>query len=217
MASIPQQSKASGTFQGRWRWWYDAIADWLIRNPGGKLQDCATALNKHPNTISAIIHTDMFQEYLARRKEEFHKDHDYAIRSRLTAVAEASLDLMLGQLAKKGDQIPMQRLESLASTTLDRLGYGPQSAPAVAVNVTQDNRSQTVSIQGLTPQALEEARFALRQAEALKAGTSFPASSPRMPPERLDEPGADSSAVDGVFSDVDNSGKEGLDATSTED
>lgn len=162
-----------GVYQGRWRWWYSSIADWMIRNPGGSMSDCAAALNKHPNTISAIANTDMFREYFARRKAEFHREHDYAIRAKLTGVAEASLDLMLGQLRKKGDQIPMQRLESIVGSTLDRLGYAPSTSPTVVVNNTTDARTQTVAITGLTASALEEARQALRLAELRNSGTSL--------------------------------------------
>jgi len=153
----------------------------MIRNPGGKLSDCAAEMHRHPNTISQIVQTDLFKEYLARRKEEWARDHDYALRARLTNVAERSLDLILETMKKKGDQIPMQRLESLASTTLDRLGYAPASSPSVVVNNNNDSRSQTVVIPGLTPQALEEARSALRLAEQHKAGSSLLASS-LMPP-----------------------------------
>lgn len=171
----PQTQRTSrGVYEGRWRWWYSSIADHMIRNPSGSMADIAAALGKNPNTISSIASTDMFREYLARRKDEFRKDHDHAIRAKLTGVAEASLDLMLGQLRKKGDQIPMQRLESVVTSTLDRLGYAPAAAgPQVVVNAT-DSRTQTVNVVGLTPLALEEARQALRLAELRQSGSSLP-------------------------------------------
>jgi hypothetical protein len=168
---LPQKS-TRGVYAGRWRWWYSSIADWMIRNPGGSMSDCATSLNKHANTISAIVNTDMFKEYLSRRKTEFHREHDYAIRAKLTGVAEASLDIMLTQLKTKGQQIPMQRLESLTNSALDRLGYSPATSPQVVVNNTLDARSQNVTIPGLTPTALEEARMALRMVEARQTGSS---------------------------------------------
>lgn len=163
----------------RWRWWYDAIADWMIRNPGGKLSECAKELNKSYTTISMIINTDLFQDYLAKRKTEFQRDHDHAIRSRLTAVAEATLDHMLETIKKQGDQIPLKVLESLSTSALDRLGYAPSSTPSVVVNNNVDNSTKTVHLPGLSHSELTAARDLLRAAESAKAGSSLlPASSP---------------------------------------
>lgn len=200
MAQEPAIAKTpSGQPKGRWRWWYSAIADWMLRNPGGKLEDCARELQKHPGTISQIWRTDMFQEYLARRKEEFHQQHDFVIRSKMTAIAEASLDIMLDTMNKKKDQIPMQRLESIAHGTLDRLGYGPKSAPAVVIDASQnDNRQQVVQVSGLTPQQLEEAREALRLSERLKAGQSFQTSAQPLRAVTLDQGAGPSNAVSDV-------------------
>lgn len=160
--------------EGRWRWWYSAIADYMIRNPNGTMADCARVLGKHPNTISAIAKTDIFREFLAQRKAEFFAAHDHAVRTKLTQVAEASLDIVLGQLQKKGDQIPLARLESLTTSTLDRLGYGVKSPTVVVDNSQHDNRQQTLQFGGLTPQLLEEARAAMRAVERQKAGQSLP-------------------------------------------
>lgn len=156
--------------------------------------DIAAALNKHPNTISAIASTDMFREYLARRKQEFHREHDYAIRAKLTGVAEASLDIMLTQLKKRGEQIPMQRLENIVGVTLDRLGYAPATAAQVVVNNNTDARTQTVAITGLSAVALEEARAALRLVESRNAGASLtpPSFADPVPTEVLDSAGAGS-------------------------
>jgi hypothetical protein len=176
-ASHSNAGGAAANYEGRWRWWYASIADWMIRNPGGTFKECGDYLNKHPQTIGAIAGTDMFKEYLARRKEEFHKDHDYAIRSRLTAVAEQSMDLILDTMKKKGDQIPLARLESLASSALENLGYGVESAKVV-VNTGPQNTNQVVV--NVSTSDLEDARMAMRQAELMKAGSStkFLASSP---------------------------------------
>jgi hypothetical protein len=185
------RTKQGPHWEGRWRWWYSSIADHMIRNPGTTFTEIAAALNKNPNTISAITGTDMFREYLARRKQEFQREHDYAIRAKLTGVAEASLDIMLSQLQKKGEQIPMQRLENVVSMTLDRLGYAPASTPSVVVNNNTDARTQTVAIQGLTPLALEEARQALRLAELRHSGSSLSMSAP-LDPVDIESPGAES-------------------------
>ncbi len=157
-------SPTSNPFEGRWRWWYSSIADWMLRNPGGKIQDCATELKKSSNTISAIINTDLYQTYYARRREEWQRDHDFVLRSKLTGVAISALDSVQEQFTKKGDQVPMKLAAEIVQSSLDRLGFAPKNGPQVAI----DARSQSNTIQlnsSVTPQILEEARMALRMVE----------------------------------------------------
>lgn len=176
----PPMSRGSGVnpsnpYEGRWRWWYSAIADYMIRNPSGTMADCARALSKGANTISMIVHTDLFQSYLQQRKTEWARDHDHALRSRLTETAMKSLDLTLDVLQRKGDQVPLQRLVAITESSLDRLGYAPSSTTVILDQSRNDNRSQTLNVSG---SQLLEAREAMRAAEAARAGKSLPASPP---------------------------------------
>lgn len=157
------------SYEGRWRWWYMGIADWMIRNPGGLIKDCALELNKSPNTISSIVNTDLFKDYFAKRKAEWSRDHDFAIRHKLTEVAELALDATVEKLQKQRDKIDLPLLTDLLSSSLDRLGFAPQSGPVVQVNqqFTQDNSTKVVQLPGsVTALALEEARRALRVAQS---------------------------------------------------
>lgn len=157
-------------YEHRWRWWYTAIADWMIRNPGGTLGDCAKELDRHYTTICMIACTDMFKRYLEERKTQWREQHDFQLAGKLHEVANKGLDLMLDNMKRKGDQIPMQRLESITTTALTNLGYGQKPAtPAVVVNNTLDARSQTMIAAPVSPAALEEARDALRAAERKRA------------------------------------------------
>ena len=155
---------------GRWRNWYEDIADWMIQHPGGLAKECAKDLNKHPVTISMIVGSDLFKAYYAKRRAEWRERHDHALINKLTNLAEASLDLLLIQLEKKKDQVPIQLVTEMATSALDRLGYSPQrnGGPALQVNV---NGAQTVQVAVSTEQ-LEEAREALRVAERNRASTS---------------------------------------------
>ena len=130
-------------YQGRWRWWYPGIADWIIRNPEGSLQDCAAELQKAYGTIAFIVRTDMFQEYLAQRRAQWQKEHDFTIVAKVTRVAERSLDLLLDKMEKQADKIPMQLVTEVATSALDRLGYGPKQQGA-NVNVNVNNGVQQV-------------------------------------------------------------------------
>lgn len=185
--SRTQMSRQQNPYEGRWNWWYSAIADAMIRNPSSSLGDIAKALNKHPNTISMIINTDMFQEYLARRKDLWRKDHDFAIVSKVTRVAELALDSVAEHLEKKRDQVQLPIAVEAMTSALDRLGYGPKQQAAVSVSVDNSSRSQTVVIQGVSASALEEARAALRLAET-KRGEEYDGRLAGHPPLRLIEP-----------------------------
>jgi hypothetical protein len=160
----PMPRRASGPNKPGWRPWYPAIADWMLRNPGAPLSECAKALGKHPQTVNIIARTDMFKEYFARRREEWTQMHDFALVAKTTKVAERALDLMADKLEKQGDKIPMNLLNEVAMGTLDRLGYAPKApGPSVAVNVSNnDNRVVMIPIDA---NALQEARDAIRLAE----------------------------------------------------
>lgn len=153
------------------RWWYPAIADWMIANPDGSMADCAKALNRHVNTVRTIVSSDIFKEFYAQRRAEWQAQHDFAILDRVNRVAKCSLDLMLDNIEKKGDKIPMADVKEIALGALDRLGYAPktQGGPQVNFNLGDDNRRITVAV---TSEALLEAQQALRAAEAQRAVNS---------------------------------------------
>lgn len=159
-----------GATENRWRWWYSAISDLMIRHPDWTQQEIATKLNKHPNTISMIVGTDLFKEFLAQRKAAWMEDHDHALRSRLTEVATEGLDIVLEQLRTKKSAVPLQAALKITESALDRLGYAPSNGPQVVVNNAPDNRQQTLV--ALTPADLEAARQAMRMAEQAKSGSA---------------------------------------------
>ena len=164
-----------GASEARWRWWYSAIADAMIRNPDWTQQEIAVSLNKHPNTVSMIVGTDLFKEFFAQRKAAWMEDHDLALRTRLTSVATESLDIVLEQLKNKRSQVPLQAALKVVESSLDRLGYAPNSGPQVVVDNRQiDNRQQTLAV---SPSDLEAARAAMRLAEQSKFGSSLAPSS----------------------------------------
>lgn len=150
------------------RWWYPAIADWMLRNPGGDMVKCAKDLDRSVGGLRMITSSDMFKEYYAQRRREWQEAHDFAILSRVNQVATKSLDLVLDKMERKGDQVPMNVAKDIAFSALDRLGYAPQNGPQVTVN-TGEQKNVFVAV---TPDALEEARTALRLAESGRGAAS---------------------------------------------
>jgi hypothetical protein len=144
------------------------MADWMIANPGGSLYDLAKHVHKSYQTVCYVLATDMFKDFLSQRKEEFRARHDHAIIHKTTAVAEKALDLMLEKMEKQGDKLQITKVTEIATSALDRLGYGPKSGPAVEVRVDNSDNRKIVMVP-ISAGALEEARDALRQVEQQKA------------------------------------------------
>lgn len=175
LTSTADRSDANNPYQGRWRWWYAAIADELIADPAGSARSVAAKLGRAEQTVRYIMNSDIFREYFAQRRALYSAAHDHTLRSKMTDVAEEGLDIIAQVLKDKKTTIPLKQLESLTSSVLDRLGYSSQSqAPQVVVNQNVDARSQHLTLPGLSASDLEEARMALRAAEAMKAGSSLP-------------------------------------------
>ena len=158
---------ASNPYNGRWRWWYSAIADKMIANPHATLKEIAASLDKTPTTISYIINSDAYKAYLEVRKAEWRERHDFALLDKTARVAEASLDILLETLEKKRSNIPVESVMRVVESSLDRLGYAPKSTngPAVSVHVQQN----AVVAPPVDATLLAEARQAMRAVEARRA------------------------------------------------
>jgi hypothetical protein len=160
-------SAPSNRYEGRFRWWYEAIADRMIAHPDWHLQDIANDLGKHKNTIYYITSSDTFKTYLAKRRAEYKEKLDTRILSRTADIAALGLDLVYETMSKKRDTIPMQQLMETTGDALDRLGFGAKTTPLVQVNNTNNDNRQVV-IPAITQHELLEATEALRKAERVR-------------------------------------------------
>ena len=149
-------------------WYFNAIIDWMIANPGRPLSELAAHIGRAQSTLSSIINSDMFKAHYAARRAEFESEHDFGIITKVTKVANASLDAMLVVLEKKKDQVPLPQLVAISDSALSRLGYGvkPQG-PQLNFQVN-GNGAQVVLPGAVTQQDLLEARMAVRAVEAQK-------------------------------------------------
>jgi hypothetical protein len=152
-------------YNGRWRWWYAAIADTMLSHPDWSQAEIAKHLGKNPNTVSMIANTDLFKVYFADRRRQYSEVHDAALVQRMTRLAVQGLDELSVQLEKKKDLIPIRQVAEITMGALDRLGYSPNKpSPAVVVN----NTNQTLVTPNASLGALQEAQAAMRQLEASK-------------------------------------------------
>lgn len=155
--------------RGNWRWYYASIADWMLRNPGRPMSECAAHINRHPNTVSMIVNSDVFKSYFAQRRREFTAEHDAQLTQRLGDVAMKSMDCILEQIDKKKDTLRLDVLTELMGSSLEKLGFGKPNAPTVQVNNLVDASTHQVAV-AVSPEALREAREALRVAESSRRG-----------------------------------------------
>ena len=164
---------SANPYHQRWRWWYVEIADIMIRDPVATDAQIAKQLSRAASTIQMIRNSDMFRQYFAQRRQQQVEAHDQAIRNRLQKVATNSLDILLDQMETKKSHIPVKMVQELAVSALDRLGFNPKvAAPAVQVNVQQNDNRSVILPPTITAQELLEARAALRAVEAQRLDPS---------------------------------------------
>lgn len=148
------------------RWWYEALADFMIANPQATQNEMAAHFQRNPATISTVIATDAFKAYFRQRRAHHAEKLDTAVRDKLFNVSNKSLDLMLEVLDKKRDSIPLEMLARVSDSSLKNLGYGTTPpGNAVTVNVGQSPPSIHVAV---SLSDLELAREALRRSQAPK-------------------------------------------------
>lgn len=160
-ANLPgKPSPAASTWQPQKAMsWYDSIIDLMLIEPGISLKDIGAKLNKHPVTIGLIVRSDMFQARLAIRRAAYNEHLAAHTVQKLTKVAHKALDLTLEVMEKKGDTIPLKQVAEIATSALDKLGYGvPSRSESAPTQVFINNSSAAVA----SSSALERAREHMR-------------------------------------------------------
>lgn len=169
------------------RWYHFHMIEWMITHPNGDLGDLAKHVGKARSTISAIVRSDMFQAALRARKAELAQQNDLVLTQKLTEVAVAGLDTILGVINKKKDNLPLETLNEVTDGALKRLGYGIEQKPGANVQVNVAGNAQ-IEVP-ISQSDLEEARLALRQHQQTRAAQSTP-----LPP--MDAPSEAGAAAD---------------------
>lgn len=171
------------------RWWYEALADYMMANPNATQNEIAAHFKRATSTISTIINTDAFKAYMSQRRREHVSVLDASVRDKMLKVADKSMELILEQLEVKRTSIPIDTLQRTVDSTLKSLGYGV-AAPGVNVNVNSGGGNTLVAV-AVGVDDLERARTALRQSQQNAALGPRRESSTASPP-----------LVDGEFTEV---------------
>lgn len=164
----PNEPKARWQPKGM-RWWYGAIADWMMANPGGDMIDCAAALGRSVVAIRLIASSDTFKNYYSQRRAAFVERHDQSLVTKMHEVAVLHLDIITETMRKKRDATPLPILQ-MGERALDRLGYGGKAAgPGVSVNVV--GGATQVVVAPVSREDLAAARDKLRAVGEQKSQT----------------------------------------------
>lgn len=143
------------------RWWYDAIIDWMLANPGKTQVECAKHFGKAPNTIHMIVTSDLFRARFAQRRAEVNAELRDQIVDKTARVASKALDVIHERLVDNPASVPLSLANDIMGKTLDRLGFGQ---PAISPH-------QQVNVQVNVPvsrDVLDAARSDIRQIEQTK-------------------------------------------------
>lgn len=154
----------------RGMFWYDSIIDDILAHPGTKLNETAARLNKAPNTIYLIVGSDLFKARWVQRRAKFNDDLDLRLTGKIAKLAEITLDATIAAVEKKREDMPIQHLKDIGKDALDRLGYGPSSAPtAPSVIVNNHNQAATLALGQVSGESLGRAREAMRKLSEIRA------------------------------------------------
>lgn len=117
---------------------HNAIADWLIANPGkGQQRTCAKEFDITESWLSTLINQDAFQSLLKNKQAEVFDQVVIPLQDKIAGVAHASVE----KLGKILDDTKDGRLvKDIADSALKALGYGGQKTSAqLIINNTQNN------------------------------------------------------------------------------
>lgn len=148
------------------RWWYESLADYMVANPHATQNEIAAHFGRAPTTISTIINADSFIAYFRQRRDKQAEFIDAGVRSKMLNIADKSMDLILNNLDKKRDTIPLELLQRVNENALKNLGYGAAApGPSTVVNVGQGGGQLQLVPVPVSIQDLEAARAALRRSQ----------------------------------------------------
>lgn len=141
----------------RFRFWYDAIIDWMLLNPDKTLKQCAKDLGRKEDTIYTITSSDIFKHRLAERRADYNARLAAGICEAASGVALAAMKEIHTRIVDNPAKIPTVVLDRIANTAMERLGYGvAPAAPTVQIN----NDLRTVAVSAET---LREAQASMRE------------------------------------------------------
>jgi hypothetical protein len=140
---------------------HEALILWLLEFPHKSLRDCAMYFGYTQSWLSQIIHSDAFQQQLAKRQNELMAMTGCDIRDKLAGAADIAIE---GLTRKLEESDSGDFFLDASDKLLNRLGYGPASARNVGTMNVQNNVQQIVC----QKEDLENARAMLLSGQQIR-------------------------------------------------
>lgn len=140
-------------------WWYEAIVDWELRNPGLYRAECARELNCSESHLSVISNSDSFKEFREMRMVQHRTQVSETIINRLEVVTDKALGKLEGVIDAAGPMTKMTDVSDVAKMGLQALGMFRHGSSGLKGDTT----NVQVNI-GINPEDLAEARKRMKDA-----------------------------------------------------
>ncbi len=116
---------------------HHAIMDHMIANPTDKMSDIARKFNYTPAWLSTLVHSDVFQRELTKRRAAWRNVHDARLAGQVTEVAERALK-RLAEVFEDDEPVSPKAANEIAKTALGALGFVQKQEKAEPANVTNN-------------------------------------------------------------------------------
>jgi hypothetical protein len=107
------------------RFWYEAIIDWLIDNPGGSYEACGVALGRSATYIGMLMKSEFLQARLAQRRAERRSAVDQMIIEKASGVVSKGLDILTERFSENTDRLSTALVADTTRNLLSVMGYSP--------------------------------------------------------------------------------------------
>ncbi len=143
----PQPVSALGGPVKKLNYSHEAMVDQIISNPGISQNALAAKFGYSPSWISQVISSDMFQELLAKRKNEIVDPVVRAtVEDHFKGLISRSLDLLKEKLNKPAAEIPDNLVLRTLEISSRAMGYGARTdTTKVEVEVSVDEHLEKLS------------------------------------------------------------------------
>lgn len=138
-------------------WWHESIIDWMLANPEKTLRQCAEHFEVTQSWLSVIKNSDCFRDLWETRRADYSSRVNEGLSSKLTRVAELSLDAQIDKLEAMGPLMELDDLRKAGNDAIRALGYGAKPS----VNITTEGGDATIL--AVDSDTLAEARRRIAQ------------------------------------------------------
>ena len=160
---------------------HNAIADWLIANPGkGQMGRCAAVFGITRAWLSTLVNQDAFQAMLKHKQGQAFEAVVIPLHEKIAGVAHAGVE-KLGEIIDKTDDERLVR--EITRDSLQQLGYGASTrGPAVHIDQSTHN---TLHVDSEALAAARARRSQHHGGQALESPSKPPDPGPKIEPAQL--------------------------------